>query len=119
MLLALVRTKDLEERSASITRVTIIGELGMLAITSNRRSKEAKKQRSKESCSVRWLLVTAKVPSSPILVTLMMKELRSSKTLVLTRATWCNIPEHGILHSHCCENLKPYIMIQFNSIQFI
>jgi uncharacterized protein (DUF39 family) len=33
------------------------------------------------------------VPSLPILVTLVMKELRSSETLVLTRATRSNIPE--------------------------
>jgi hypothetical protein len=32
------------------------------------------------------------VPSSPILVTLMMKALSSSETSVLTRATWRNIP---------------------------
>jgi hypothetical protein len=25
-----------------------------------------------------------------------------------TRATWRNIPKNGILHSHCCENLKAY-----------
>jgi hypothetical protein len=33
---ALVRTDDSEERSASIIRVTRIGELGTLAVTSNR-----------------------------------------------------------------------------------
>jgi hypothetical protein len=44
------------------------------------------------------LLVTANVfPSSPILVTLMMKTLRSSETSVLTRPTWRTIPEDGIL----------------------
>jgi hypothetical protein len=29
--------------------------------------------------------------------------------LVLTRATWHNIPEDTILHSHCRENLKSYM----------
>jgi hypothetical protein len=50
----------------------------------------------------------ANIPSSPILVTLMLEALRSSKTLVLTRATRYNNPEDGILHSLCCENLKSY-----------
>jgi hypothetical protein len=49
------------------------------------------------------------VPSSPSLVTLMMEALRSSETSVLTRATWHNISEDGMHHSHRREYLKSYI----------
>jgi hypothetical protein len=83
----LLRTDVSEELSASIIRVTRIGELGTM-------------------------LVTASVfPSSPILVTLMMYALSTSETSVLTRAIQRNIPEDTILHSHRCENLKSYILV--------
>jgi hypothetical protein len=62
--------------------VTKIGELGTTqAATSNRRA----------ACVV---------PSSTILFTLMMEDLRSSETWFITRATRRNIPEDNILYSH-------------------
>jgi hypothetical protein len=108
---ALVRTDGSYELSASISRLTRIGELGTkLTLTSNRRNLLKNSRNTAHFVllrSVRRLIVTAKVvSSSPILVTLMMEALRSSETSVLTRDKRRNIPEYLFVHSYRRESLK-------------
>jgi hypothetical protein len=63
-------------------------------------------------CGVLRLLFTANViPSSHILLTLMMEAILSSETSVLPRVTRRYIPEDGILHSRRRENFKSYIAL--------
>jgi hypothetical protein len=85
-----LRTELSEEHIASIIRVERVKDV----------------QTTLTLPSVLQFIVTANVvPSSLILVTLMMEAIRSSEPSVLTRATVSHTPEVGILHSRRRENI--------------
>jgi hypothetical protein len=104
---ALIRTNVPEEHIASMIRVTRIGELAEPIGVKEAGYEEMLSRGCLRGYRYRHphtyrLLVTANVfPNSPILVTLMMEAIRSSKTSVLTRATQGHIPEDGILQEEC------------------
>jgi hypothetical protein len=83
---AVVRTNVLEECSTSVIRMTRIGELGTMLTVTSNRHM------------------------------LQRNTMCSSEMLVLTRVTWYNIPEDGILHNHCCENLKRLIFLPISGL---
>jgi hypothetical protein len=65
------------------------------------------------------LLVTANVVlSSPILVTLMMEELRSSETSVLKRATRRNIPDGGVFFFDSVYSSENFQLINKHFISY-
>jgi hypothetical protein len=60
---------------------------------------------------LRCLVNANVVPSSPIIVTLMMEAIRTSEISVITKVTQRNVSEDGILHSHRREILKSYLAL--------
>jgi hypothetical protein len=72
-----------------------------------------KNRRARNNCSslLRLLFNVNLVPSSPILVILMMKAIYSSESSVYTRSTRPYTSKNGILHSRRRENLKSFITL--------
>jgi hypothetical protein len=104
----LVKTDVSEVLSASIIKVTRIGELGitlkngvfwMLRLRATRRNipEDTILHSHRRENLKSYIGTTLAVTNSSILVTLMMEEILSSETAILSRATRRNIPEDVIL----------------------
>jgi hypothetical protein len=78
---ALVSTDVSEERIASNIMVKIISELGTTL----------------GHCVLQLLVTVNVVPRALIIFILTIEVIHYSETSILTRATWCYIPEEGIL----------------------
>jgi hypothetical protein len=103
----LVSTVVSDKRIASIIRVTRIDRLGTTSYYVVLLG------------SVVRFLVTAKVISLPIIVTVKLEVIISSETLVLTIATWRHIPEDCILHSRINRlGSVTKTKMQFSTIRF-
>jgi hypothetical protein len=109
---ALVRIDVSDECSASVIRVTRIGDLGTL---------EANRKRHVVFLRIVFhLLVTANVVLSvPILLILMMKALDSSETRILARAIRCNNQENNILQIYIKLVLTQRFALKFFAKIFI
>jgi hypothetical protein len=83
-------------------RLLICYAVWLLYESTFRRNVSPPSSRWQESASVLRLLVTANVPSSPILVTLKVETIRPSETSSLTRDTGSNVPEDVIFHNVVC-----------------
>jgi hypothetical protein len=82
-------------------QVEKMSELGTtLAVTSNR-----------STLCFSLVVIANVVPSSSIPITLMMEAIHSTETSFLTRITRRHTSEDGILHIHCCKNLKSDIAL--------
>jgi hypothetical protein len=96
--------------SGMLHRVTCMNRLFGRTFRLHYQGQLATEARCEEIHSIRSVLrLLTFFLGSRIIVTLMMEAIHPSETSVITRATWCYIPEDSTLHSHRRENLRFYI----------